>query len=261
MPRTARVVIPGLPHHVILRGNNRRRLFSYSTDYERFIWYLGRAMRRTGVRLHGLSLMMNHVHPIVTPPDAATLARFVKLTAQRYAQFRNLRRDGSGKLFEERYTCVPILTDEQLAVVTAYVDLNALRAHAVEDPADHRWSTYRLHAGLPDSGVPESLWTPSAWYLSLGATPEARAACYRDFVASWAARYRAAEAAIPAESKRPALHARRLERPDRSRAADQGPSRAYQPKAQVTTARVQTARSREKASTCRRVKGVERVPP
>lgn len=252
--------MPGLPHHVILRGNNRRRLFSYSTDYERFMSYLARAVRKTGVKLHALSLMANHVHLIVTPADAGVLARFVKLTAQRYAQVRNLRRDGSGKLFEERYTCVPILTDEQLAATTAYVDLNAHRAHLVEDPSAHRWSTYRLHAGLPGSAVPESLWTPSAWYFTLGATPAARAACYRDFAAAWAAQYHAVDAALPAEDRQPALHARRLERPDRSRAADQGPSQAYRPKTRATAPRVQTARSRKKATSWRRVNGGERVP-
>ena len=214
-----------MPHHVTLRGNNRRRLFSSSTDCERFLWYLGRAVRKTGVRLLALSLMPNHVHLIVTPADAATLSRFVKLTAQRYAQARNRRRDGSGKLFEERYHCVPILSDEQLAVTTAYVDLNAFRAHYVEDFAAHRWCTYRLHAGLPDSAIPADLWTPSPWYLSLGDTPEARAACYRDFAAVCGARYRAAEAAAAATTRTELspVYARRLERPDRTRAAEEGP--------------------------------------
>jgi putative transposase len=214
-----------MPHHITLRGNNRRRLFSSPSDYERFLWFVKRALGRTAVRLHGLSLMPNHAHPIVTPADAAALSLFVKLTAQRYAQARNLRRDGSGKLFEERYHCVPILSDEQMAMTTAYVDLNAFRAHYVEDPAAHRWCTYRLHAGLAHSDIPADLWTPSDWYLSLGATPEIRAERYRDFAASRAARYRADEAAEKAAAavELSSGYTRRLERPDRTRAAEAGP--------------------------------------
>jgi putative transposase len=225
MPRTARVVVPGMPHHLILRGNNRRRLFSYSSDYERFLSYLRRALAKSGVRLHGLSLMPNHIHLIVRPADAAALSLFVKLIAQRYAQTRNFRRDGSGKLFEQRYYCVPIVSDEQLAMVTAYVDLNAFRAHTVEDPAQHRWCTYRLHAGLPNSDIPADLWTPSDWYLSLGATPEARAQRYRQFAAEYGARHRAGEAAeaAAAAAEPPLMYTRRLERPDGSRAAESGP--------------------------------------
>lgn len=214
-----------MPHHIILRGNNRRRLFSFASDYRRFIWYLRRAVAKSGVKLHVLSLMPNHIHLVVRPPDAAALALFVKLFAQRYAQARNGRRDGSGKLFEARYYCVPILTDEQMAAVTAYVDLNAFRAHNVEDPAAHRWCTYRLHAGLPDSDIPADLWTPSEWYLSLGDTREARAERYRQFAAEQAARHRAGEAAEAATAalEPPSVYTRRLERPDRSRAAEDVP--------------------------------------
>jgi putative transposase len=225
MPRTARVVVPGMPHHIILRGNNRRRLFSYSSDYKRFLWYLRRAVQTSGVKVHVVSLMPNHIHLVVRPADAAALALFVKLLAQRYAQARNSRRDGSGKLFEARFYCVPILSDEQMAMVTAYVDLNAFRAHTVEDPAAHRWCTYRLHAGLPDSDIPADLWTPSEWYLSLGATPEARAHRYRQFATECGARYRAGEAAEAAAAavEPPLVYTRRLERPDGSRAAESGP--------------------------------------
>jgi REP element-mobilizing transposase RayT len=204
--------------------------------------------------------MANHVHLIVTSADADALSHFVKLTAQRYAQARNLRRDGSGKLFEERYRCLPILTDAQLAAATAYIDLNAYRAHLVEDFAAHRWSTYRLHAGLPDSAVPADLWTPSAWYLSLGATPAVRAARYRDFAAVCGALYRVAEAATPAEAEASPGYGRRLERPDRTRAAEDGPPLAPVPPTHPTPHGVQTARLREKPPCCQVVGRGERVP-
>jgi putative transposase len=38
MPRVARVVVPGIPHHVTQRGNNRQHVF-FTDDDRRF--YLG----------------------------------------------------------------------------------------------------------------------------------------------------------------------------------------------------------------------------
>lgn len=103
MPRKprCRIVVPGRPHHVVIRGNNRRRLFSYSSCYRRFLRYLADALRHTGCRLHALALMTNHVHLVITPPDAAALSSCVKRLAQRYAVQRNARFAASGKGLEE----------------------------------------------------------------------------------------------------------------------------------------------------------------
>ncbi len=69
--RQARIVIPGQPHHVYLRGNNRRRLFSSGADYERFIACLTLGISASECVLHQLTLMTNHVHLIATPPAVA----------------------------------------------------------------------------------------------------------------------------------------------------------------------------------------------
>jgi putative transposase len=222
MSRKPREVHPDLPHHVILRGNNRRRLFTRANDYTHFIGFLGEALDRHGVALHGLTLMSNHVHAILRPPDADALARTIKSAAQRFAVHRNREHDGSGKLFEQRYFCAAVTTDEYLARVTCYNDLNAVRAGVVDDPFDFRWSTYALHAGQPRrSAVPEDIWTPSPWYLALGSSSDERSAHYAE--AAWAyvthalpdrhaAIAAAAEAMSMQRAQRPRL------RPDRTRA-------------------------------------------
>jgi putative transposase len=222
--RKARNTVAGLPHHVILRGNNRRRLFSYSTDYRRFLWDVGRALERRRCELHALTLMTNHVHMVVTAHVAADLSTFVKAFAQRYAQYRNKRREASGKLFEERFVSVPITNDDQLAITTAYADLNALRAGMVDDPFEHCWSTFAIHAGRPErSKIPQHLWTPSSWYCGLGRTQEERAICYLDWVNGFSERDQKPAAAVASaevdELGQQPYH-KRLERPDRTRASD-----------------------------------------
>lgn len=181
MARQSRIVIPGAPHHVTLRANNKRRLFSYACEYHRFLYFLGRAQVATSCSMHALVLMTNHVHLVVTPPDVKALSEFVKLLSQRYAQTRNQRRGGSGHLFEERFNSVPITSERQLALTTAYDDLNPVRAGMTARPDEYAWSTYALHTNQVSS-IPRGLWTPTHWYLELGATPDARAVGYRKWI-------------------------------------------------------------------------------
>ncbi len=225
MPRTSRVVVPDLPHQVCFRGNNRRRLFSRASDYLSFLFYLRLALIQTGCLLHQLTLMTNHVHLIITPPLKDALSQFVKRTCQRYAQTRNERRRGSGKLFEERYFSKVIDTERYLASATIYNDANAARDGIVANPEQHRWSTAAYHCGVEGvSSVSREIWTPSFWYLAQGQDERSRAASYQQLIADYlATRDRDADIpdevkAIEARSRRP--YTLRLERPDGSWAAE-----------------------------------------
>ncbi len=182
MPRIARLVLPGLPHHVVLRGNNRRRLFSYPNEYRYFLFLLGRALARSRCTLQALVLMRNHIHMILTPSDDKSLARCVGYLAQRYAQVRNRRRKSSGGLFEGRFFSRPIPNDRQLAITTAYIDLNPLRAGIAPADRPYRWSTEALHLGRPElSEIPSGLWTPSDWYLALAPDRATRGPQYAEW--------------------------------------------------------------------------------
>ena len=184
MPRAARIVLTGVPHHVVLRGNNRRRLFSYPKDYRYFIWLMNQSQPACDIEVHALCLMQNHVHLLLTPPGKSGLAGFIKRTAQRYAQVRNKRYSTTGKLFEQRYYAKPIQSESHLAIATAYIDLNPVRAGALTDAASYDWSTFRLHAGFSCRSVGlKALWSPTDWYRRLGRDPNAQAAAYREWAA------------------------------------------------------------------------------
>jgi putative transposase len=43
MPRQARVIVPGLPHHIVQRGHNRQAVFVETRDYE---YYLSNLSKR-----------------------------------------------------------------------------------------------------------------------------------------------------------------------------------------------------------------------
>lgn len=222
MPRRPRrnVIEPGRPVHVILRGNNRRRLFCYRGCYFRFLGYLREALETTGCRLHAVALMGNHVHLVITPPDAAALSACIGRTAQRYAAHHNRARGGTGKLFEERFTAIPVRDEAQLATLLAYVDLNPVRAGLAASPDDYAWTTYRSHAGLlEEEAALRAIWTSHDWYLGLGATAATRAARYVAWVRSRCddELEHIATESRDRDDERRATRAR-LERPDRSSA-------------------------------------------
>ncbi len=217
-----------MPHHIITRGNNRRRLFSYRTDYRRFVHYLEDALVEHECTLQQVTLMPNHLHMMSTPPGKDNFSDAMKSCLQRYSRYRNESRNGSGRLFEERFWCEPLPTLEAVAAVTVYNDANAIRAAIVDRPEDYPWSTCAIHYGQPErSAIPLRMWTPSDWYLSLG--PDApriyaeRMLTYlQGKVPDWLQeRLRAIEALASRDYRR------RIERPDGTSAREPTEKRIY----------------------------------
>lgn len=224
MPRAPRFIVPGVPHHVITRGNNRRRLFSYPRDRDLFIRLLGKGLRLKNCSSYALTLLTNHVHAMTTPLGESSMPAWVKYFSQRYAQHRNRDRNGSGKLFEQSYFSKVIKTEAQLAITTMYIEANPLRAGIVTDPLDYRWSTYPIHAGQPAlSAVPIDYWTPSGWYMSLGNTATERADCYRRLFADYAKREVTPEHVDECVRFEKSGYAHSERRPDRTRATEASP--------------------------------------
>ena len=62
MARQSRLDLPGVPQHVIQRGNNRQPCFLQEQDYRFYLESLLEASKQTGCRVHANVLMTNHVH-------------------------------------------------------------------------------------------------------------------------------------------------------------------------------------------------------
>ncbi|WP_221623646.1 transposase [Burkholderia cepacia] len=75
MARLPRLDLPGIPQHVVQRGNNRLLCFLYNADRQRYLHLLRDALLHTGCLLHAYVLMDNHVHLLLTPPDSGATAR------------------------------------------------------------------------------------------------------------------------------------------------------------------------------------------
>jgi putative transposase len=241
MPRPRRQILPGHPNHIVFRGNNRRRLFSYKGDYEMFVRFLIRAHREKGCALAAATIITNHGHTMCVPPTIELASKCMQRFLQDYASVRNRKREATGKLFEERYYSKPITSELQLAYTVMYIDANAIRAGLVTDAMDYCWSTYAIHAGEPErSAIPMSAWTPSAWYRGLGRTTDERATRYRQIFKMYLADGLAPDHVdefrrFELLSEEPYRH--RLRRPDDSRAAEDASSWPFARRTRATPGR------------------------
>lgn len=154
MPRSARVYLPGVPLHVVQRGNDRSSLFADSLDFDCFLSCLTKATRTHAVAVHAYVLMTNHVHLLVTPQSRAALGKAMHWTGTVFAQQINVRYGRTGSRFEGRYKARFIQDETHFLTCMRYIEENPLRAGMVGSPGDYRWSSFRANAlGLDDGLV------------------------------------------------------------------------------------------------------------
>ena len=150
MPRNARCVLPGTPYHITQRGNDRQRVFFLNSDRELYLHLLHRNLAYTHTRLLAYALMTNHIHAVVVPQRADSLALLYRRVHGPYAQYLNTRRNHSGHLWQGRFYSCP-LSFSHLATALNYVEHNPCRAGIVQRPEDYRWSSAAVHlAGVAD---------------------------------------------------------------------------------------------------------------
>jgi len=142
MSRVAHIVVPGYPHHIKQRGNNKQAIFFVEDDRYVYLELLGAQGAKYGLRIDGYCLMTNHVHVIGTPAGEASLAKTLGRTHFLYAQYINRMHHRSGHLWQNRfYSCA--MNDDYFLKALCYVELNPVRTGL----ADHAWSSAQAHCG------------------------------------------------------------------------------------------------------------------
>lgn len=178
MARLPRLTVPGYPHHVIQRGNNRQAIFAVPDDYEVLLDLIAENASKFGVAVHAYVLMSNHFHLLATPETSDSLPLMMQSVGRRYVRYFNDRQGRSGTLWEGRYRSTLIQTERYLLTCMAYIDLNPVRAGLVAEARDYPYSSHRHYVGMhTDKRV-----VPPALIWELGNTPFAREAAYAELV-------------------------------------------------------------------------------
>lgn len=154
MPRNARYVLPGTAHHITQRGNNRQDIFFSPADRELYLTLAHEQLADTEVTVLAFCLMTNHVHWIVVPHRADSLAVLFRRVHGRYAQCQNILRRQVGHFWQARYFSCP-LSPGHLDIALRYVEQNPVRANMVDQPGDYLWSSAAVHLS-PEGPSPES---------------------------------------------------------------------------------------------------------
>jgi putative transposase len=177
--RQARLVVPGYPHHVIQRGNNRQPIVLDDHDRITFLRELGDLAAERRLAVHAYVLMDNHIHLLATPQAQGDLSGVMQALGRRYVHAFNRRHGRTGTLWEGRFRAAVVETDRYFLACQRYIELNPVRAGMVEDPASFRWSSVHHHLGTRS----DALVSDHSVFWTLGNTPFEREAAYRDLLA------------------------------------------------------------------------------
>jgi putative transposase len=178
MPRIARVVLPGHPHHIVQRGHNRQTVFAHEDDFARYLDDLRELKSVFDVKVFAFCLMTNHVHLLLAPSCAEGLGKLMKTLAARMTRYRNKLEGRSGTLWESRYKSSVVQSDGYLLACSRYIELNPVRAGMVDRVEDYRWSSFGLRF---TDNVQDDWLDVHSCYESLGLTQPGRQQAYRAF--------------------------------------------------------------------------------
>lgn len=113
MPRTARIDIPDLLQHVIVRGIERRDIFMDDADRHSFVERLSSLLEKTEMCCFAWALMSNHVH-LLLRPARGKLSTFMRRLLTGHAVAFNLRHHGVGVAGRRLYDAVTPTDDNSV---------------------------------------------------------------------------------------------------------------------------------------------------
>ena len=163
MARLARVVAPGLPHHITQRGNRRQQTFFCDEDYQSYVELMGQWCGVHEVEILAYCLMPNHVHLIAVPQSADGLRRAIGEVHRRYTRMVNFREGWRGHLWQGRFASF-VLDEPYLLTAARYIELNPVRAGLIETPSRYRWSSAAAHVRGKDDSVGAGRSAARSWH-------------------------------------------------------------------------------------------------
>jgi len=165
MARRPRFIQPGIPYHITQRGNNRQDVFFLPADRTRYLQLLAEHSVRYDLRVLAWCLMTNHVHLIVIPGTADSMAQVMRQAHSHYSLEQNRSHRWSGHLWQNRFWSCALDSGHLLAAIR-YVELNPVRAGMTREPSEWPWSSAAAHA---TPGVRDALldWSWEDWMVEM----------------------------------------------------------------------------------------------
>ena len=147
MPRVAQLDTPGLLHHVMIRGIERRKIFNDDKDRENLVERLSTLLPETKTQCYAWSFLSNHAHFLLRSGPGGIAALMRRLLTG-YAVYYNRRHKRHGQLFQNRYKSIICQEDSYLQELVRYIHLNHLRGKVVGDLKELDCYSYCGHSAL-----------------------------------------------------------------------------------------------------------------
>jgi putative transposase len=147
MPRLARLDAPGVLHHIMIRGIERRNIFRVKKDREDFLKRLSNLLPETQTCCYAWVLMSNDAH-LLLRTGKAPLATVMRRLLTGYVVSFNRRHKRRGHLFQNRYKSIVCQEDIYLKELVRYLHLNPVRAGIVKDLTQLNTYPYSGHSSI-----------------------------------------------------------------------------------------------------------------
>lgn len=147
MPRKSRLDAPGVLHHVMIRGIERRPIFTDDQDRTALTDRLGTVLPETRTACYAWVFLDNHAHFLFRSPPAG-ISHVMRRLMTGYAGYFNRRHHRHGPLFQNRFKSILCQEDAYFKELVRYIHLNPLRAGVVHDLSGLTACGYCGHGNL-----------------------------------------------------------------------------------------------------------------
>lgn len=148
MPRIARRISETAIYHVMMRGNNRQKIFQDADDKDKMVKIILEKTALDSAILYAFCIMSNHLH-LVIKETKHPISNTMKRIGTSYAWHYNRKHGRIGHVFQDRFKSEPVESDRQFLSVIAYVHLNPAKA-GIGSKDDYKWSSYRKYVEFGD---------------------------------------------------------------------------------------------------------------
>jgi putative transposase len=180
MPRLARLDAPGVLHHIMIRGIERRKIFGNNRDREDFLERLSKLLPQSETACYAWVFIPNHAH-FLFRTGLVPLASIMRRLLTGYAVSFNRRHRRHGQLFQNRYKSIVCQEDAYLKELVRYIHLNPVRAGIVPGIKELNTYPYCGHSAL--IGKKDRPWQDVEYVLGyFGATAGQAEKAYLNFM-------------------------------------------------------------------------------
>lgn len=178
MPRKKRQESPTGTYHWIQRGVHRKKIFHHKPDFLKYLELVDFHRKQFRIDIFNYCLMDNHIHILLKADCLKDLGLFSHFISRRYAYYYCKKYKWIGKVFQGRYTSIPIDRDEYLLECARYIERNPVKAKLVEEVIEYPYSSYNYYLG----DVTSKIITDNPGFLGLDDNVGTRKDLYSKYV-------------------------------------------------------------------------------